>query len=354
MPRLRRDVPLAAKIENPVGFHKLVTVIQVQFLHERLGLVVRDDSIGSNEKEDIRRIRLLVRIGLLGNFSAQADNFAQKLHRAHGQGRKRFSSRMKHQRIAGAFHINRLAIGAVLAMVRHQRVGFLLAPFDRLQIVQGSFELVQFAGKAFQILLGRLFPRAGVGQHSTANGQLRAFLVQIRFLIANGLVQRDDLQFFVFEALQSGILVSQDGPELVLQFDLLLHQQLVKLANLAFPFLLIDRAGLGFLGRDLGRDLRSLGPRHHLRSAIEHQQQQDQRPHGAQKHRQEWKGVNMNVPFPAHGEKGLQIAECRLQIELPDSVFQSAICILQSAITSLHQAAFLGQAVAVPVRAVNR
>ena len=169
--------------------------------------------------------------------------------------------------------------------------------------MQGSFELVQLACKAFQILLGRLFPRAGVGQRSTANGQLRAFFVQIRFLITNGLVQRNDLQLFVFEALQSGILVSQDGPELVLQFDLLLHQQLVKLTNLAFPFLLIDRAGLGFLGRDLGRNFRRLGPRHHLRAAIEHQQQQDQRPHGAQKHRQEWECVNMNVPFPTHNNK---------------------------------------------------
>src|SRR5579864_2147374 len=112
--------------------------------------------------------------------------------------------------MTGALDVNRLTVGAALAVVRHQRIGFLFAPADRLQFVQGTFELVEFASKALQVLLGSLLVLAGLGQNTPANGQLRAFFVQVGFLFADRPVQREDFGFFILYALVGGGLVAED------------------------------------------------------------------------------------------------------------------------------------------------
>jgi hypothetical protein len=73
----------------------------------------------------------------------------------------------------------------------------------------------------------------------------------------------------------------------------LLKQLLVKSATAPLPLGGMSGRVLGVLGFHLPDRRQRFGAHDHFRPAIDHQQQENQRPHGAEQDGQEWKGGDL-------------------------------------------------------------
>ena len=81
----------------------------------------------------------------------------------------------------------------------------------------------------------------------------------------------------------------------------MIRQLLVQEPAPTFPFGTARLNGLRILSQTLLQGFARLDGRHHPRAAIDDQEQQDERAHGAQQHREKWEGRDLQaVPPPPH------------------------------------------------------
>jgi hypothetical protein len=166
-------------------------------------------------------------------------------------------------------------------MVRHKRIRLLFAPSQLLQVAQRLLELIEVAGDSLQFFLRRLLLFRGLGQALLPPRQGSALLFQIPRFRVHGLLEMLELLLLFLDFLVRRGGLPQDGLQLGLQLLLLPGQRIVKLLALAFPFGFVEGCQLGPASGSFHGRLLHLRPRRDLRPAIDHQQQQDQRPHGA-------------------------------------------------------------------------
>jgi hypothetical protein len=93
----------------------------------------------------------------------------------------------------------------------------------------------------------------------------------------------------------------RDAPEPAKELLVLLVQQGVQGLAAALPFGLLGLRGPGIFFGLAGSGLERLGPRDRLGPPVDNQQQQDQRPHGAQEHGQKGERRYLqDLPPPPH------------------------------------------------------
>lgn len=201
---------------------------------------------------------------------------------------------MKDQSIGSAFDVERPAVVAAPALVGHQGIGLPLALTGRFQIGQGAFELGQGGGQPRQLCPRSLAHLGGLGGIGLIGGDGGLLLLQAGRFRLQSIAQLLDAGLLRLHVLVGGLGAALDGPDLgheLLGFIKELHVQ-----GLA-PALQLSGAlghGLGILGGQAG-GLQRLGPGHRFGPAIDHQQQQDQRAHGAEQHREEWEGGHLQL-----------------------------------------------------------
>jgi hypothetical protein len=200
-----------------------------------------------------------------------------------------------------ALDVQRMAVVAMLAAIGNQGIRLLLALPQGLQIGQGPFHLVQVCGHPSHLCLGS-FCKLGLLRYSAAPGHELCFTLchPVAFAL-QALLQFavTDLGSRRFD--RGGFHLAANRLYLSERFLVLLLEQGVQGLAAFFPFGLAAGACVLVLGGQAGRRLFCLEAGHHFGAAVDHQQQQDQRPHGAQEHRQEGERRNLQpLPPPFH------------------------------------------------------
>jgi hypothetical protein len=231
---------------------------------------------------------------------------------------------MEDEAIGGAFDVDRLAIVAALAPIGDQGVGLLLAVLESKQAAQGSFKLIEVLCQPGQLLLRFLFLLRGPREGAAPLRDIIALLIEIGPLLGDGLSELLRLRLLILEPAGSGSLFTENLRQLRFELLILLGQDIMQLLALLLPCFLVDRSEPGLMQMSLARLVHRLGPCGNLRPPIDDQQQQNQRPHGAEQHRQKGKRVDPDSLSPTFHN-----SRCRLAASLGE---RGRPCLLRLAV----------------------
>jgi hypothetical protein len=211
-----------------------------------------------------------------------------------------------------AFDIDGPATLATAAVVGHYRKRVLLALPRCPEILQRLFHLQQVGGHALQRLVRVLRLGGGLIGSAAQRGQCLLSSLDLAALILNSVSQLRTGVLFIAQAGGDLAELFAHLPHLQLQFDLLPGQPGVQCIALLLPggarlsLLLLEVSPPGFLTL---RTLLGLPCRFALRPRlgrlvclpVHDEQDQDQRPHGAEQHGQEGERRNLQlVPASSH------------------------------------------------------
>jgi hypothetical protein len=191
------------------------------------------------------------------------------------------------QTVGRALDVDGPAVVASAALVGDQGVGVLLALAGGLQLGQGAFDLVQVLGQPGQVGTGGGRLLGPVRGNSPPPGDVRLLLREIGRLGPKAGVQRVGAAVAVLHLGGQGPGPIRGRAELRPQRLVLLHDPGVQGLPPPLPFGLAGGDELGVLVLGLDQCVQGLGPRHRLGPAVDDEQEQDQRSHGAEQHRQE-------------------------------------------------------------------
>jgi hypothetical protein len=294
------------KIEYPVGIDKFVAKINGQVADRRLGLIVGFDAVGSHQEQQVGSVS-----GGNVQCSDAAFDLGLNASSGHGQRRHRATVRVKDQAGPRAFDVDRLEALAALAKVGHQRVGMLVALTEHLKLAQSVFELGKLLCQAEPLFPAGLVLLVGLVQGHPPADQILAVLAEPALLLAQGLLKLAHAGLLLGQAEPGGCDLFLEGLELGIQRGLLAREERVQGLSLPLPILFLDRGQLplssipcrrplgGTFGRAFSCRLHRPLPRRDPRPSVNHHQQQDQRTHGAEQHRQERKGVDLQWLAPS-------------------------------------------------------
>jgi hypothetical protein len=140
------------KVQYPIGIDELVPKIYTHLAQHRLQLIAGHNAVGPHQQKKIRPWVSLAAQAcqpLTLSLEPALDLCSRVLRRNKG---RRVAVGVKDKADPSTLHIQRHAVLAVLALVRHYRVGVQVTLPGGLQVAKGLLELLQFRGHTSQRL----------------------------------------------------------------------------------------------------------------------------------------------------------------------------------------------------------
>jgi hypothetical protein len=306
-----RSVVFLREIEHPIRFDQLVAEINPEVVNGGHRPAVGHDAVGTHEHEQVRRplhLRVLASEVRPLPHDPALDLIAdgQPVERNPPEG---LAVGVEDQAVGGTLDVQGPAVVAKAAAVGDQRVCVLLPLPGGLEIGQGALDLVQVLGQPGQVGARdcHLLRALCHGRSPPVDLRLLFHQAGLLGLEPGAQVVRARAFLFDFDTHAPGPVLN--GSHLGLECISFLHNLGVEGQPAALPFGLPGSGELGVLGLGLHHRLERLGSRHGLGPAVDDKQEQDQRSHGAQEHRQKRERRDLQyLPAAPHAAASLSVA----------------------------------------------